>query len=109
MKFFLIFLGLLVPTALAGTIQWNRFWSFTDVSYSKITKTLKLILFYFYKIFNYLNELAIEYSDIAFYETYGFSFNNQEIKALKITSTGSGNQTIGTKPIVFLEGGISGR
>jgi extracellular matrix protein 14 len=86
----LVCLLVAVNAAPKSSIEWDRFWNFYD-------------------IFNYFNELAITYPQLVFSETIGFSYEQREIKVLKISSTTAQNGTIGTKPIIFIEGGSNGR
>nr|XP_019537524.2 carboxypeptidase B-like [Aedes albopictus]XP_019931988.2 carboxypeptidase B-like [Aedes albopictus] len=59
------------------------------------------------EIYGYLDELAASYPNLVSVEVIGHSHENREIKAITITSTNG--QVSGTKPVIFIDGGVHAR
>ncbi|XP_062541396.1 carboxypeptidase B-like [Armigeres subalbatus] len=59
------------------------------------------------EIYDYIDELAVEYPNLVSVEVIGHTEENREIKSITITSTSG--QVNGTKPVIFIDGGIHAR
>nr|AAT36733.1 carboxypeptidase B [Aedes aegypti] len=59
------------------------------------------------EIYDYMDGLAASYPNLVSVEVIGYSRENREIKSITITS--SNGQVSGSKPVIFIDGGVHAR